>query len=121
MTGDGTDDFKQSADAFLLSDERGGARPVGFSPSSAVVVHRKDYDVGSGDVGTELARRANAIEARHADIHHHDIRVQHFGQLDRCCSFFCFAYDIEIGFTRHTHAEALAHSRLVIDKQQSDR
>src|ERR1039458_8845509 len=68
-----------------------------------------------------LVGRLDAIQARHADIHHYHVRFQFPGHGHSFTPVAGFSDDGEVGFGIHHHAQTRANQRVVVGKQHADR
>ncbi len=60
----------------VLQQETGGAGLQGSVSVLVEIEDRNDKHPGAAPGGHDAARRLDAIESRHLNIHHHDIRPQ---------------------------------------------
>ncbi len=67
------------------------------------------------------ARRLDAVDVRHADVHEHDIWMEVARERDRLCSVRRLADDVDVGLGVQDHPEAAAHESLVVREQDANR
>ena len=70
--------------------------------------------------GEDVARRLDAVELGHADVHQHDGRVEARGLLDRLDAVARLGDDVDVGLAREQQAEAGADHRLVVGDEHAD-
>jgi hypothetical protein len=68
----------------------------------------------------EPAGRLDAVEHRHADVHHHDPGLERFREGDRFGAIRCFADDPHVWLGLQDGAQAGAHDGLVVGEQDVD-
>src|SRR5205814_9973762 len=66
--------------------------------------------------GQEL-RRLQAVHARHADVHDHDVRPAPLREGDRALAVARLADDADVRRPRQRQPQALAHDLVVVDDQ----
>jgi hypothetical protein len=68
----------------------------------------------------DLAGRGQAVEARHADVHQHDVGAQARGERHRLVTVGGLAHHLEVGLGAQDHAKARAHELLVVGEHDLD-
>ena len=58
-----------------------------------------------------------AVQARHDNVHQHNIGIEALGRLDGFAAVFDISDYIEFGLVLEQHAKRLAHHDMVIDEQ----
>src|SRR5690606_34148426 len=71
-------------------------------------------------LGNNASRRLDTIEARHAQIHQHDVGTMKTRRGDRLFAVAGFTDDFERGFLFEQDAQAFAKERLIVDQQDAD-
>ena len=66
------------------------------------------------------ARRGDAVEARHLEVEHDEVRLVLGGELDRAQPVARLRDDLEVGLELEQRRERLAHEVLVVGQQQPD-
>jgi hypothetical protein len=106
----------------VLEQEPAGARAQRLV-DVLVEVERGEHEHARGHVAAQrghLARRLDAVELGHADVHQHDVGRQATRLLDRRVAVGRLADDVDVLLGVEDHAEAGAHQRLVVGDQDAD-
>ena len=72
-------------------------------------------------VRAQAPRRLDAVEPRHADVHHDDVGPQPQRRLHRLGAVLRLADDLEVGLDVEHGPEAAAHERVVVGDEDADR
>jgi hypothetical protein len=68
----------------------------------------------------DAARGLDAVDARHADVHEHDVGQCLPRARDRLGAVARLADDLDVGLRAQDHAKARAHEALVVGEQDAD-
>lgn len=71
--------------------------------------------------GEDALSGLEAVELRHADIHHDDVGVKTRRLVDRLQPVAGFSDDVDVLLAREEHAEAGPNHRLVVGDEHPDR
>ncbi len=86
-----------------------------------VVVHAQDEDLDRGVALLDVARRLEAVHARHDHVHEHDVGTQGLDLLEGLTSVAGLADDDDLALVGEQRAHALAKDRVVVNQQDADR
>src|ERR1017187_3101238 len=117
----GADGARQVGFGGVLEEVGFGSRFQSAEHVPFVGVHTEHDHLRIGQRRTNLAGRLDAIQARHADIHHHDVRLQFPGHGHRFTPVVGFSDNGEVGLGVDNHAQARANQGVVVGKQHANR
>ena len=83
-------------------------------------VHAEHQDPASRRAAEDVDRGVQAVDFRHPEIEHDDIRLERAIELDGLRPAIGFADDDDVRFVFEDAAEALAHERVVVGEQDAD-
>ena len=86
-----------------------------------VGVHTEHDNLRIRQRRANLAGRLDAIQARHADIHNHDVRFQFPGHGHSFTPVVGFSDNGEVGLGIDHHAQTRANQGVVVGKQHANR
>ena len=104
----------------VLEQERARARPERLVDVLVEVERRQHDDARARAAAGDLARRLDAVEARHADVHEHDVRAERVGLGDGLVAVARLADDLDVRLGLEDHPEAGADEALVVCEQDAD-
>ena len=100
-----------------FEEERRG--PGGQGVEDVLVELEGGEDDDPGDLG-DLARRLDAVDAGHADVHQHHVGSFAADEVDGLLAVGGFARDLHVGLGLDDHAKPRAHERLVVGDRHAD-
>ena len=110
-----------SAAASLSRNPLAPARSASYTYSSRLNVVTTSTLTGSGTPGAgQQAGRLDAVEHRHAHVHHDDVGPQPAGQVDRGTPVAALADHLEVGLGVDDRREAGADQGLVVADEHAD-
>lgn len=118
---DGADDLEEASDALLFPDEGGGTRSDRLAAGVGIVLQGKNNDAGRWLLVCQGPGGFDAAEPAHSQVQDHNVRGELGGQSDRGSPFLGLANDIEVGFSGHAHAQALANPGFIVDEEEANR
>jgi len=98
----------------------GGADLKALHQVVLIFVHGEEEDFGLGAVLLDVPCRLEGREARHADIHEHDIGTQVAGLLDRLARVSGLACYFKIAFAFQQPPNSLAEECVIVNQQAFD-
>ena len=114
---DGFDHFGRRG---LLEQITRRARPGQLMHILVVAVGRQHEHFGGGDRFDDLPGGFQAVEQRHGDVHHDDVRPQFVGQLHGLAAGFGFAHHHNIRLDFQQCAQTLTDDGVIIDEQDGN-
>jgi hypothetical protein len=114
--GDRLDGADELLRAGVLEQEPARARTQRLDDVVVEPERREDQDAVAG----QPARRLDAVEHRHADVHQHDVRPVRLGQADGLLAVARLGDDRDRAGRLEHGLEARAHQRLVIGDEDAD-
>ena len=93
--------------------------PGGQGVEDVLVELEGGEDDDPGDLG-DLARRLDAVDAGHADVHQHHVGSFAADEVDGLLAVGGFARDLHVGLGLDDHAKPRAHERLVVGDRHAD-
>jgi hypothetical protein len=99
-----------------FQEEAGCTRPQGAEDVVVLLERREDDHLELGRRSEDLARRRDAVEVRHANVHQHDVRNELSDELAAAASVGGFAHNRDSVVAREHRAKAGAHQVVVVDK-----
>src|SRR6185436_8704442 len=87
----------------------------GFADVLLVVDHAEKHDGRARSGVLELAKGLEAVESRHVDVEHDDVRLDDAGDVERLPTVGRDAGDVEFG-PEH-RGDTAEHSAVVVDEQ----
>ena len=114
----GADDLRRRR---VLEQEAGRTRAERAQDELVGIEGRQDHDRGWIRLGMEQARRLDAVDLRHADVHEHDIWVVRVDGGEDTAPIVHLSDDVDVLRTREHHPQARPDKSVVVDEQDSDR
>jgi hypothetical protein len=103
--------------AGVLEQEAARARAQRVDDEVVQAERREDQDA----VARQAARRLDAVHARHADVHEHDVGVEALGERDRLVAVAGLGDHGDPARRLEHGLEARAHERLVVGDEDAER
>jgi hypothetical protein len=91
--------------------------PLATAVIAFVRVHAQDEHSRAGQATDDLARHLDAVQQRHADVQHDDVRVVIDSFLDRRSSVACFCDDRPLWLILEQLPQSLPHQDMIIGEQ----
>jgi hypothetical protein len=104
----------------VLQQEPGGAGLEGGHDACLLDEARDRHDLHVGVIGLDARGRVDAVDARHQQVHDHDVGLQRGRGLDRGVAVGGLTDDLEIVVQGEEIAHAPPNHRVIVDEQDAD-
>ena len=84
------------------------------------VEHRQHQDLGTSSAGHDATHTLDAVDARHLDVHQHDIGVEGLCGASRLCTVGGLTDDDEVVLRGEDRSQTGAQQRLVVGQHDAD-
>ena len=104
----------------VLDEIAAGAGLESAKQIGLVGMHAENDGLGERMRGGELGDGFDAVENGHADVDHHDVRMESGGEFESLAAVGGLGDDFEAGVALQQKAQAGAHEGMVIGEQDAD-
>ena len=118
---DGVDGLKEIGAKIGFGDEGLGAGGTGGADDFPALVHGEDENRSAGEGLADALGSGDAVEDRHGDVEHDEIRMEFDGLVDRFGAIRSFTDNFEVFAGFQERAEALANNFVIIRDQDASR
>ncbi len=119
---DGSDRGDQIVLGGILQQVGAGAGLKRLEHVALVGVHAQENDGGLRQLGGDLPRGFDAVQDRHGDVHHDDVRLMQFSASATASRpSEASAMTVKSGLAFEQQTQALAHDGVVVGEHNADR